>query len=337
MAKMIPFGTHPDGSAVTLIELAAGALRAQVMSYGASLHLLEVPLPEGGRRDIVLGFERFEDYYEPRGFYGCTVGRYSNRIRDGRFTLNGVTYQVGSPEWHALHGGPDAFDRRNWAILEASETSVLFGLESAEGDQGYPGAASVRVRYTLTPEGIEVEQSADVTQATPVSLTNHAYFNLAGEGDILGHEVWVDADMVLTSGPDGVPSQGPIAVAGTPFDFRQPQSFGARIETPQVAFRGGYDHCYCFKEAGFRKVARVSAGGITMSTWTDLPGMQLYSGNNMGDGPRGKAGRDHARRHGFCVEPQFWPDSPNHPEYPDCIATPERPHRSKFAWRFEGL
>lgn len=335
MTNSIPFGTHPDGSTVQRICLQAGALRAELLSYGATLHVLEAPLPEGGRRDVVLGFDRFEDYYSPRGFYGCTIGRYSNRIRGGQFSLGGKSYQVGDPEWNALHGGPDGFDRRNWRVVSYSETEVIFALHSPEGDQGFPGAMDVTAHYTLTPEGLECAYAAQVTEACPVSLTNHAYFNLAGAGDVLGHRVWVDADFAHISGPDGVPPHGPVPVEGTAMDFRTPAQFGARIEEPQIAYRGGYDHNYCLNGTGFRKVAWVEAGGLRMSTWTDLPGMQLYSGNNMGAGPAGKAGRVHARRHGFCVEPQFWPDSPNHPDYPDCIATPERPHRARFAWRFD--
>jgi aldose 1-epimerase len=330
--KREDFGRTPDGKNVDVYTLTnrRGA-EARITNYGAALVSLKAPDRAGRFADVVLGFKDVAGYLSGNFYVGTIVGRYGNRIAGGRFTLNGVEYRLATNNGpNHLHGGVRGFDKVLWEArpLKARGGSALaLTYTSPDGEEGYPGTLRARVVYTLTDANeLRIDYSATTDKDTVVNLTNHAYFNLAGEGsgDVLGHRLTIYADRFLPTDATAIPTGELRPVRGTPFDFTRPALIGARIEADdeQIKFGSGYDHTFVVRgRAGaLRRAAEAyePASGRVMEVWTTEPGVQFYSGNFL-DAVAGKSGRPYPRRTGFCLETQHYPDSPNRPEFPSTV------------------
>ena len=343
------FGSLPNGRAVERIVLRArGGFEAHIITYGATLQALWVPDAQGGRDDVVLGHDDLAGYLGTRGFFGATVGRYANRIANARFVLEGEVVQLAANDGpHALHGGPDGFDRRLWRIAEIEdgvEPGVTLAYVSADGEEGYPGRLDVRVTYRLTgPSELTIGFAAEADRLTIVNLTNHSFFNLEGavpSSDILDHRLTVAADHFLAIDPTAIPLPGPPRpVAGTPFDFRKPIPVGARIRHSDAQLRNGrgYDHNFCLPDDRRLKfAARLAAprSGRVLELFTDQPGLQIYSGNYLDGSVAGKQGRLYRQSDAICLEPQVWPNAPNRPDFPSPRLGPGEVYRRHIVYRF---
>ncbi len=341
-----PFGALPDGREATLYTLTnANGMVARISNLGGVIAELHVPDRDGVLADVCHGFDNAAAYLGESNYFGALVGRYGNRIANGRFTLDGVTYQLDQNDGaNHLHGGTDGFHRQLWDA-ETFNTPKSVGLilthVSPDGDQGYPGTAEVTAIYELRNDNeLRIAFHAVSDKATPMNLTNHAYFNLAGKGDILGHELTIVADSYTQVGKGLIPVGAPAPVAGTPFDFRTPHAIGARIgeQDAQLGFGSGYDHNFVLNktaEKALELAARVvdPASGRVLEVLSQEPGIQFYSGNFLDDSIRGK-GRIYGYRSGFCLEPQHFPDSPNRPDFPSTILRPNEEYSTVMAYRF---
>lgn len=344
-----PFGVTPDGQQVTLYTFANSAgMEARVIDYGGIIVSLRVPDRDGELEDVVLGFDSLEGYVGEHPYLGAIIGRVGNRIANGRFTLDGQEYQLpvnNGP--NSLHGGNRGFDKVVWSA-EPFENNRGRGLilryTSADGEEGYPGTLEARVTYTLTDDNeLIFDYHATTDAATPVNLTQHSYFNLAGngEGTILDHEVMLNASRFTPVNRNLIPTGELQPVAGTPFDFTEPTPIGSRIEADneQLEFAGGYDHNFVIdRSAGdsLTLAARVheSTSGRVLEVLTTEPGVQFYTGNFLDGTLTGKDGAVYERRTGFCLETQHFPDSPNQPEFPSTILRPGEEYRSSTVFRF---
>ncbi len=346
-----------EGRPVSLYRLVHGGVTADISDLGGLIVRLLVPDRAGQVEDVVLGFDTVEEYLRPghSPYFGCVVGRFGNRIAAGRFTLDGRTYQLatnntpGGIPCH-LHGGEVGFDKRLWeadAVVEAGVPVLRLRLHSADGDQGYPGNLDVVVTYRLGADGaLEVAYEARTDAPTPVNLTQHAYFNLAGHGtgDILGHHLQVAASRYVPVDGGLIPTGHLAPVAGTPLDFRQPRAIGPTIDAdhPQLRAGAGYDHTWVLDRTseGLAPCAIVTdpVSGRRLEVTTTEPGVQFYAGNFLpGEGApalAGKAGRSYRRRGGLCLETQHFPDSPNQPSFPSTILQPGQVLRSRTVFRF---
>jgi aldose 1-epimerase len=319
------FGNMPDGTKVEIYTLEEGAIKARVMTYGARLVSLEVPDRNGKIADIVLGYESLAGYTaDPKSYFGSIVGRYGNRIAHATFTLDGKRYQLPANDGvNTLHGGIKGFDKLLWQGKEIPH-GVELTLVSKDGDQGFPGTLTARVRYTLEAHALKIEYFATTDKDTVLNLTNHSYFNLAGEGqgDILNHLVMLPADRYTPVDSGLIPTGELAPVAGTPLDFHHPTAIGARINdnNEQLKLGGGYDHNYVLngKIGVLQQAARVvePTTGRVLTVETTQPGVQFYSGNFLDGTLHGKLGHVYAKHSGFCLETQHFPDSPNHPKFP---------------------
>ena len=349
MTKAV-FGTTPEGEPVDLYTLInPSGMEVRAITLGGTITSIRVPDREGTFDDVALGFDDLEAYLKNPPFFGSIIGRYANRIARGRFVLDGKTYNlaINNPPNH-LHGGNRGFNKVVWKAesFKKDETvGIIFMHTSSDGDEEYPGNLSLRVTYTLTPlNALEVEYEASTDKATPVNLTQHTYFNLAGEGsrDILGHELTIHAGRYTPVDSTLIPTGELSSVEGTPFDFRMPTTIGARIEAndQQIRFGNGYDHNYVLDrapgESGLFPAAHVvePTTGRMLDVSTTEPGMQLYTGNFLDGTLKGKGGHTYARRTGFCLETQHFPDSPNKPQFPDTILRPGETYRSKTVFTF---
>ena len=323
-----PFGLNHSGEAATLYTFEnKNGMVMEVTNFGATLYSLQVP-HQGRKLDVVLGYDAPAGYEGPAGtFFGATVGRNANRIAGGKFTLDGKTYQLDVNNGpNNLHSGLDFWSFRIWQVKETTENAITFFLHSPDGDQGYPGAVDVEVTYTLTDENaVRIRYLALPQEQTLINLTNHSYFNLNGHdsGTILDHSVWLDADHFTRADAVSIPTGEIIPVAGTPMDFRTPKTVGRDIDMDYEAlnFGMGYDHNWCLNNGGaFAKIATLTGDktGLVMDVYTDLPGVQIYTGNFIDNEP-GKLGVVYPRRAGICFETQFYPDSVNHPNFPSPI------------------
>ena len=341
------FGKTREGETVEKYTLRnANGMEVDLISWGAAITRILVPDRNGKRADVTLAFGALEPYLDSHPYFGSIVGRYGNRIAEGRFTLNGVEYKLATNNGeNHLHGGERGFDRRLWKATPSTTPdgqSVAFTYVSADGEEGYPGRLTATVTYTLTARnGIRMAYHATTDKATVVNLTNHAYFNLAGHGSgtILDHQLMIDADRFTPVDEGLIPTGELRPVEGTPFDFRKPTAIGARIggENEQLKFGLGYDHNYVLNgEAGaMRRAARVvePKSGRTLEIFTTEPGIQFYSGNFL-DGVAGKDGRKYEYRGGFCLETQHYPDSPNHPDFPSTVLKPGQEYKTTTEYRF---
>jgi len=320
-------------------------MEVRATSYGGIITALRVPGRSGSIDDVVLGFDRLDDYLNDHPYFGAIVGRYANRIARGRVSIDGLPCQLTTNDGpNHMHGGARGFDAFVWDAEPApGAAAVRFWRLSPDGEEGYPGNLQVQVTYTLT-DGNEllVEYVATTDAPTVVNLTQHTYFNLAGQGagDILGHELMLDADHYTPAGDAQIPTGELAPVSGTPFDFRRPTRIGSRIAAadPQLRTARGYDHNWVLNRAGagLHLAARVidPVTGRTLEVRTTEPGVQFYSGNLLDGSLAGKAGVRYRARTGFCLETQHFPDSPNQPAFPSTVLRPGDLFRSTTTFTF---
>lgn len=345
IAVKTPFGTLPDGRTVDQYTLRAGGLSCDILTYGGALRALRVPDRTGNSVDVLLGFDSIEDYIRQDKYIGALVGRFANRIGGARFSLEGTGYSLAANDGpNHLHGGLLGFDKQIWTAEEAEAGMLTLSLLSPDGQEGYPGNLRVRVTYILSEEGLTLRYHAETDKTTLCSLTNHAYFNLSGHGSgpITNQTIQILADAYTPADPGSIPTGAVESVADTPMDLRSPSVIGAQIDSPfpQLRQAGGYDHNWVLRgDCGGtpRLFARASsaATGITMEAMTTLPGVQFYSGNFLEGCPAGKGGAPYGKRWGFCLETQFFPDSPNKPQFPSCILYPGAVWENTTAYLFK--
>jgi aldose 1-epimerase len=349
-----PFGTLPDGAPVSQFTLAnSRGMVVKILDFGGIIREIHVPDRDGRFADVALGFDTLAPYLKDSPYFGALIGRYGNRIGKGRFTLDGKAYQLARNDGgNHLHGGDRGFDKVLWsAVIDGA--SLVLRYRSVDGEQGYPGNLDATVSYSLTEDNeIVVRFHATSDRPTPVNLTQHSYFNLRGadadpaadEGDILQHEIVIDADRFVPIDEASIPFGPLVAVTGTPFDFRQPRAIGERIGQPDKQLRHGtgYDHCWVLNRDrdagrhGLQRAVRVHEpeSGRVLELSTQEPGLQFYSGNFLDGSLTGKGGRRYGFRSGFCIEPQHLPDSPNQPAYPDTILRPGEIYATESRFRF---
>jgi aldose 1-epimerase len=344
-----PFGALPDGTPVEVFTMTnAKGVEVRAITYGGIIVSLKVPDRSGRLDDVVLGYETVDGYVKNNSpYFGAIIGRYGNRIAGGRFTLDGTRHELARNNGpNHLHGGVKGFDKVIWRgepSASADGAAVTFSRTSPDGEEGYPGALTVRVTYTLTDRNeLKVDYHATTDKATIVNLTQHSYFNLAGQGthDILDHQLQLDADRYTPVDATLIPTGELAPVEGTPFDFRQPVAIGARIADshPQIKSGLGYDHNFVLTRSGpgLSHAARVvePTTGRTLDVATTEPGIQFYSGNFLDGTITGKAGRVYRHRFGFCLETQHYPDSPNQPGFPPTTLKPGEEYRSQTVFTF---
>ncbi len=337
-----PFGTA-DGKQVSYYTLKnKNGVEAKLTNYGATLISLKVPDRTGQFADVVLGYDDASGYEQGKSYFGATVGRYANRIAHGKFTLNGKTYTLAKNNGdNSLHGGNKGFNKVIWETKGVSGNHIQFRYLSKDGEEGYPGNLTAKVTYTLT-DANELKIDYDITTDadTVQNLTNHSYFNLAGDGDILGHELMLNADYFTSVNAELIPTGAFRSVEGTPFDFRKPIAIGARIneKDEQLVFGKGYDHNWVLngKLTSTHKAARVyePKTGRVMEVITTEPGIQFYSGNFLDGTEHGKGGKAYQHRTGFCLETQHFPDSPNQPTFPSTVLKAGKHYRSSTTYKF---
>jgi aldose 1-epimerase len=341
-----PFGKTADGTPVDLYTLTnSKGVRVAITNYGGIVVSLFTPDRNGNLGDIVLGFERLEDYLKGHPYFGAIIGRYGNRIAKGRFTLDGVEYKLAqnNGENH-LHGGLVGFDKKVWKardFVDAEGQHLELRYTSPDGEEGYPGNLDVTVTYSLNEQNqLRIDYVATTDKPTVVNLTNHSYFNLAGEGDILGHLLRLNADYFTPVDAGLIPTGELRPVKGTPFDFTEPTPIGARIEQDdeQLRYGRGYDHNFVLRGGGgsLAEAAEVyePKTGRVLRVLTTEPGVQFYTGNFLDGTLRGKYGRVYHRRTGFCLETQHFPDSPNKPHFPTTVLRPGQTYRSTTIYEF---
>ena len=327
----------PDGEPPRLIELADGCgTRLSLMDWGATWLSCRVPVG-GGEREVLLGCARLADYFTQTAFVGATIGRYANRIGGAQLTRHGRTIALTpTAGGHQLHGGPQGFDRRRWRIVRQAANEVVLGIESADGDQGFPGKLCATVCYRLEAGGrLAMDYTAQVDAPCPVNLTNHAYFNLDGEAtDIRQHRLQINASYYLPVDRELIPL-GPLQrVEGTSFDFSRAKAIGRDfLSDEQQRLARGYDHAYllapeCREMAGVAASVVAGDGRLAMDAYTSKPALQFYSGNYLAGVPA-RDGGTYSAHQGLALETQFLPDSPNHPEWPqpDCWLNPDETYR----------
>jgi aldose 1-epimerase len=341
-----PFGKTADGTPVEIYALRnSSGMEARIMTYGGTVVSLKVPDKKNKLCDVVLGYDHLDGYLTNSPYFGAIIGRYANRIANGKFTLDGQTNTLATnnPPNH-LHGGVKGFDKVVW-IASPVETFYGPGLQlnylSKDGEEGYPGNLSVTVVYVVTEKSeLVIQFTATTDKDTVCNLTHHSYFNLLGSGDVLDHVVLISADKFTPVDANLIPTGELKPVAGTPFDFRQPTAIGARIndDDQQLKFGNGYDHNWVFgKRAGeLGLAARVfePTSGRVMEVFTTEPGMQFYTGNFLDGTIKGKGGKIYNFRDAFCMEPQHFPDSPNHPAFPTTELKPGEIYQSSIIYKF---
>jgi len=340
-----------DGRPVQLHTLTnARGMEVSVSEFGATLTSVRVPDVHGRLGEVTLGLRSLADYAADNPFLGSTVGRYANRLAGGRLTIDGQTLALDRNNGdNHLHGGLRGLDKRVWqseCLRTADASAVRLTYVSPSGEEGYPGTLSVTVTYTLPDDADElrIDFAATTDAPTACNLTNHVFFNLAGQGTVLDHRLTLRSDRIVPVTPALIPTGELMDVTSTPFDFRRPHPLGERIGEPHEQLRRarGYDHCYVLGAAGvLRSVAHVSepSSGRTLEVLTDAPGLQLYTGNFLAGTVQGRWAKPYSFRQGFCLEPGLFPDSPNQPAfhrlgYPSGILRPGEPYGQKLVFRF---
>ncbi|MEM5780560.1 MAG: aldose epimerase family protein [Lawsonibacter sp.] len=328
LAVRRPFGITDGGEPVELLALEHGGLSCQVLTFGAAIRTLMVPDRRGRGVDVALGYDTLEEYQTRGGYFGAVVGRYANRIAGGHFFLDGRGYTLAQNDGlNHLHGGMVGFSHRVWAVEEATDRRAVLALDSPDGEEGYPGHLRVKVTYQLDGSALSIRYQAVSDRDTICNLTNHCYFNLSGHGSgpVLDQEIQLCADRYTPAKPDGLNTGAIQPVAGTPMDLRRFTSIGAHIDAPfsQLEWARGYDHNFVITgdRDALRPAARVRSPktGIVMEVDTTMPGVQFYTANYVEEGCPGKEESRYGPRHAFCLETQYFPDSPNRPEFPSCI------------------
>lgn len=336
------FGMTKNGEKAScyVLENSKG-MKAVVSDFGAALLKLYVPDKNGKTQDVVLGYETLEDYENGGDSIGATVGRVANRIGQAEFELNGKKYELTKNDnGNTLHGGCNFYNKRMWNVKEEDDTHVVFALLSPDGDQGFPGEVKIEVSYTVTEENeLKIHYYAVPDQDTLLNMTNHSYFNLSGHasGTAWDEKVWLDADAFTETDGELIPTGKVIPVAGTPMDFRKEKvvekEIGADYEPLKLA--GGYDHNWVLNGSGFRKVASAASDktGIKMEVYTDLPGIQFYSGNFLA-GSKGKEGAIYEKGYGICFETQYFPDAIHKENFESPIVKAKEVYETTTVYKF---
>jgi aldose 1-epimerase len=343
--EQLEFGRLSDGKEASLWHLSAGDIEVKLTDFGATIVSVICPDTAGIMADVVLGYDTAEEYLNDSIYAGSTIGRVANRIDKGRFTLNGRVYELARNAGDShLHGGLKGFNKVLWKAREVELENGL-SLEmtylSPDNEEGYPGNLLVRVVFSLKNDNaLRIDYFAQTDKKTVVNLTNHSYFNLAGTGDILDHELWLNSEYFLPVNKSLVPIGAELSVKNTPMDFQIQTRIGDRINEnyQQLMLAGGYDHNYVISgDAGkFRKAAivREPKSGRVLEVFTTQPGMQFYSGNFLDGSVKGKSGAVYQKRSGFCLETQHYPDSPNHPDFPTIELYPGSIYREATIFKF---
>ena len=343
-----PFGTMPDGTQIEAVTLSNGhGVSARVISFGATLQSLKAPDRNGRSADIELGYDDLASYVSKPNYWGASVGRYANRIAGGRFTLDGKSYQLPlNDKTNSLHGGSAGFDRRVWRVASVDQKgSVTFEFDSPDGDQGYPGALKARVTYTLTETNeLKIDFDAETTAPTVVNMTNHAIFNLAGEGapgGILRHRLTIPASHYTPVNAALIPTGELKPVAGTVFDFTHGRVIEDGVRDgrdPQIVAGRGYDHNFAL-DAGLTRTPKLAArledpaSGRVLEVLSTEPGVQVYTGNFLDGTFLGKSGHLYRMGDGIALEPQKFPDSPNQPAFASARVDPGKPYHHSMIFR----
>lgn len=337
-----PFGKTDIGTPVEIYTLKSGAVEVRIMTYGAIVVSVKTPDKNGKVADVALGYDNLDGYLTGnKAFFGAIIGRYANRIAKGRFTVDGVSYQLPLNDGlNSLHGGTRGFDKVVWKAKEIPD-GVEFSHVSPDGDMGYPGKVTATVRYTLKGNTLRIEYSATTDKDTVINLTNHSYFNLHGEGHgtILDHQLKLNASHYTPVDPTLIPTGQVAPVEGTPFDFRKLTAIGARINQSdeQLKRAKGYDDNWVLDTGGkFGEAAELydATSGRVVQVWTDQPGIQFYSGNFLDGTIKGKNGTMYLYRSGLALETQHFPDTPNHKNFPSAELKPGQTYHTVTEYRF---
>ena len=343
-----PFGKMPDGTQIDVYTLSEGKIEARIITYGGIVVSLKTPDKSGKVDDVVLGFDTLDQYVKVSNapgnpFFGALIGRYANRIANAEFKLEGKEYHVPANDGkNSLHGGPHGFNNQVWKGKEIPNGVELTYL-SKDGEAGYPGNLSVTVRYTLSNSALHIDYSATTDKPTVLNLTNHSYFNLAGQGngDILNHELTLHASKFTPVDSTLIPTGELRSVAGTPFDFLKPHRVGERInvDDEQLKIAKGYDHNWVIDSQGAGKLTTAAevyepTTGRVLRVSTTQPGVQFYTGNFLDGTLKGKDGKTYIHRGGLCLETQHFPDSPNHPKFPTTELKPGQRFHSVTVFSF---
>ena len=337
------WGKTADGKAVEIFTISDHDLTVRITTFGARVVSIEAPDRNGKMADVVLGYDNLGQYEKDTGtYFGAIVGRYGNRIAKGAFSIDGKTFHIPlNNHGNALHGGPAGFSTRVWTGAEIPD-GVEMTLVSPDGDMGFPGTLTVHVRYTVVEHSLRISYSATTTKATVTNLTNHSYFNLAGDGkgSILGEVLTIPADRYTPVDATQIPTGELAPVAGTPFDFRKPTAIGARINdaNEQLKIGGGYDHNWVLNDdsESLHVAAKVydPSSGRTLTVSTTQPGVQFYSGNFLDGTQHGKYGVTYEKNAALCLETQHFPDSPNHPKFASTLLKPGETLHSETVFTF---
>jgi aldose 1-epimerase len=341
------FGKTKEGTPVDLYTLTnTKGMTVKITNYGGIITEMHVPGKDGKTADVALGFDNLEGYLKSNPFFGCLVGRYANRIAKGKFTLGGKEYTLATNNGpNHLHGGKVGFDKKLWKaepFTGNNEAGVRLHYVSKDGEEGYPGNLSATVTYTLTNGNeLRIDYQATTDKSTPINLTNHSYFNLAGHasGDVLDHVVLIAADKYTPVDDTLIPTGKIEPVRGTPLDFTSPTSIGKRIDQLRSVPGGGYDHNFVLRERegkAPRLAARVHEpkSGRVLEVLTTQPGVQLYTGNFLDGSVKGKGGTAYRKHAGFCLETQHFPDSVHHKNFPSVILEPGKTYTETTVYRF---
>ncbi len=343
-----PFGQTAGGASVEIYTLRnSHGAQARIMTYGGIVQSLSMPDRHGHFADVVLGYDTLDGYLTNSPYFGALIGRYGNRIANGKFTLEGKTYTLATNNPpNCLHGGLVGFDKVVWTArpMETSHgPALILTYVSKGGEENFPGNLAVTAVYTLTDDNeLKLEFTATTDAPTVVNLTHHSYFNLAGQGkgNILNHVVYINADTITPVDSTLIPTGKFADVTGTPFDFRKPTPIGARINAPDpvLQYGPGYDHNWVINkplgQLGLMAQVEEPASGRVMQVWSDQPGLQFYAGNFLDGTIVGKGGAVYQRRSAFCMEPQHYPDSPNHPNFPTTELKPGETYHNTIIYKF---
>jgi aldose 1-epimerase len=343
-----PFGSTSEGPVERYTLTNPTGMRVRILTYGGIVSEIDVPDRHGHLANVALGFDNLADYVAKSPYFGAIIGRYANRIAKGTFTLDGVTYHLPiNNNGNSLHGGTVGFDKHIWAatpLVTGSSVALRLHLTSPDGDQGYPGTLSATVTYTLTPDNaLRMDYRATTDRPTIVNLTNHTYFNLAGEGSgpVDDQVLYLNANAYTPTDATQIPTGAIAPVAGTPMDFTRPTPIGARLrdDFDQLLLARGYDHNWVInRHDGGSQVlaARVvdPASGRVLRVYTDQPGIQFYSGNFLDGTLVGTSGRTYRQGDGFALETQHFPDSPNHPNFPSTVLDPGQVYQTTSSFQF---
>lgn len=341
--ETLPFGTLPDGRPVKLFRLTneIGAI-AEVTNYGARLVRVLVPDTNNHLTSVVKGYDALEGFLKDGNFLGATCGRYANRIAKASFVADGTTYTLAANNGaNSLHGGDNGFHVRLWDTA-VEDDALLLTYVSKDKEEGFPGNANVELRITWSDTcELSIQVTATCDKVTPINITNHAYFNLNGEGDILTHEMHINANRFIPIIDDAIPTGEIRFVMGTAFDFSTAKPIGKDLESgeEQLVNGNGYDHCFVINKEAFGDLALAAevtspVTGICLRVYTTMPGVQFYSGNYLNSEYPGLEGKPYSVRQAFCLEPEYFPDSPNQSGFPDCMLKPGKTWEETMIFQF---